>query len=174
MKKSATFTVLSIALVTTTAHADFNGGVAAYMRGDYSTAAQQLVPLAESADHAYSQYFLGAMYAKGQGVEQNLETAAKWYRSAAEKGVSSAQYRLGLMYRDGQGVPQDNEQAYAWLSVATKLGSNLAPPALASLDGKLSPEELAEAQKLSEEYITKYGEPPKDTPEGHNEPIRMQ
>lgn len=172
MRRFCTTTFLFLVLASA-AYADFDTGVAAYMRGDYNTAAQHLIPLAESADDAYAQYFLGAMYAKGQGVDQNMETAAKWYRSAAEKGVSSAQYRLGVMYRDGQGVPQDLENAYAWLSVAAKLGSQLAPTALASLDGRISPQEMTEAQKLAEEYIRKYGEPPKRTREGIDEPIKQ-
>jgi TPR repeat protein len=170
MKKLVAVALFSLAL-SSVAVADFNSGVAAYMRGDYSTAAQQLIPLAETADDGLAQYFLGNMYAKGQGVDQSAEQAAKWYRSAAEKGIAPAQYRLGVAYRDGQGVPQDLENAYAWLKVADKLGSKLAPTALTSLDGKLTPEELAEAEKLAAEYTTKYGTPKKEA-DGRTEPIK--
>ncbi|MGQ0658272.1 MAG: tetratricopeptide repeat protein [Chromatiales bacterium] len=154
--------------------ASFNAGVAAYARGDYETAAQTLIPLAETADHPYAQRFLAEMYAKGQGVEQNYPQAVKWYRGAAEKGVDAAQYKLGLMYRDGQGVPQDMEYAYAWLSVAAKQGNRFAPTALASVEGQLSAEEMSQARKLSEDFMRKYGEPPKLTPEGITESIRQQ
>ncbi len=170
MKKLVGLALLS-ATLSSVAVADFNSGVAAYMRGDYSTAAQQLIPLAETADDGLAQYFLGNMYAKGQGVDQSAEQAAKWYRSAAEKGIAPAQYRLGVAYRDGQGVPLDLENAYAWLKVADKLGSKLAPTALTSLDGKLTPEELAEAEKLAAEYTIKYGTPKKEA-DGKSEPIK--
>ena len=173
MKRFAVIALLSFVWIPGT-RADFNAGVAAYARGEYETAAQHLIPLAESADDPYAQRFLGEMYAKGQGVEQNLELAAKWYRSAAEHGVATAQYKLGIMYRDGQGVPQDMEYAYAWLSVANKQGNKLAPTALASVESKLSAEEMGEAKKLSEEFIKKYGEPPKLKPEGLEQPIKQQ
>ena len=167
---SAAFVAATLA---TPAWADFNSGVAAYARGDFETAAQQFIPLAETANDPFAQRFLGDMYAKGKGVDQDMAAAAKWYKAAAEKGVASAQCELGLLYRDGNGVPKDLENSFAWLSVANKLGSSKAPAALSSLDGKLSAEEMASAQKLAEEYIQKYGTPPKAQPDGTTEPIKV-
>ncbi len=37
------------------------------------------------------------MYADGYGVPQD-DTAAAWFRRAAEQGVARAQYGFGLMY----------------------------------------------------------------------------
>lgn len=51
------------------------------------------------------------MYFKGNGVEQNIEEALKWYRRAAEKGNAMAQLKLGFIYEDGRGVPQDKKAA---------------------------------------------------------------
>lgn len=152
----------------------FNAGVAAYARGDYDDAAQSLIPLAETMDHPYAQRILAEMYAKGQGVDQSPEQAAKWYRSAAEKGVDAAQYKLGLLYRDGEGVPQDMEYAYAWLSVAAKQGNRFAPNDLAGVESQLSEAEMSQARKLAEDFVRKYGEAPKLAPEGIDEPIRQQ
>lgn len=164
---------LILALVAMSARADFNDGVAAYVRGEYDKAAKIFLPLAENAGDPYAQRFLGEMYAKGQGVEQNYEQAIKWYRSSAENGVAASQYKLGLMYRDGQGLAQDMEYAYAWLRVAARQGNKLAPTALSSLEGKLSGAELEEAKKLSDEFIRKYGEAPTLKPEGLDEPIKQ-
>ena len=153
------FPALAAALLLFSSHAnaDFNDGVYALLTGEYDTALQHLVPLAETSDHAYAQYFLGRMYDRGQGVEQNYDTAAKWYRKASEKGVADAQYRLGLLYTEGTGVPKDPEYAYGWYSVAAHLGNNKAIAALESSQKQLSSEELAEARKLSAQLIEKYG-----------------
>ena len=113
--------------------------------------------MAETTDHAYAQYFVGRMYASGQGVDKNLETAAKWYRKASELGVADAQYRLGKLYSTGDGVPRDMESAYGWYTVAAHLGNPKAVAAIEQSAGLLSPSELEEAQALSAELIEKYG-----------------
>ena len=156
--------ILLIALLTGfNAHADFNDGVVALMMGDYEKAVQILMPLAETADHAYAQYFVGRMYAGGQGLEQDYDAAAKWYRKAAEKGVGEAQYRLGKLYQQGRGVPKDIEYAYGWYSVAAHLGNPKAKDAQQVSAQKLSDTEMAAAKELSQDLINKYGSTPKDT-----------
>jgi len=145
------------------ARADFNDGVLALMTGDNDKALQTFVPLAETSDHAYAQYFLGRMYAEGRGVEANPEEAAKWFRKAAEKGVQDAQFRLGGCYERGQGVPKDMEYAYGWYSVSAHIGNPKAAAAMKEAAAKLSEEEMKSAQELSREMIQKYGEVPKET-----------
>jgi uncharacterized protein len=77
--------------------------VAAYEKGDYTTALQILRPRAEQGN-AKAQYNLGAMYANGLGVPQDYATTVSWYRRAAEQGLVEAQCKLGVMYAKGQGV----------------------------------------------------------------------
>ena len=151
------------ALLSLGARADFNDGVVALMMGDYEKALSILVPLAETADHAYAQYFVGRMHAAGQGVEKNAEEAAKWYRKAAELGVADAQFRLGGMYEAGDGVPKDMEYAYGWYSVAAHLGNAKAIDAVKVSANALSDGEMKEAQALSAELIEKFGKTPKET-----------
>jgi TPR repeat protein len=86
-------------------YARFEEGVAAYNRGDYETAFQEIKPLAEQG-HSTAQYNLGVMYSKGRGVTQDYLEAVKWYREAAEQGDALAQFNLGLMYDIGKGVPK--------------------------------------------------------------------
>jgi len=152
------FALLAL-LATVGARADFNDGVAALVAGDFDKALQTFVPLAETSDHAYAQYFLGRMYADGRGVEKNLEEAAKWFRKAAEKGVQDAQFRLGGLYERGEGVPQDLEYAYGWYSVSAHIGNPKAAAAIASAGSRLGPEELKEAQALAQDLIVKFGKP---------------
>lgn len=90
---------------------------AAFARGDYISAAQQLLPLAERGN-ARAQAMVGFMYATGQGLPQAYDAASYWYRLSAEQGDTTAQYLLGLAYDKGQGVPQDEVAAYKWLNLA--------------------------------------------------------
>ena len=152
-----------LALSMTAARADFNDGVVALMAGKYALALKVFVPLAETSQHAYAQYFLARMYENGQGVPKDLKTAAGWYRKAAEQGVGDAQFHLGAMYERGEGVPRDLEYAYGWYSVAAHLGNAKSDAALASAKGQLSAPELVEAVKLSRDLITKFGTTPAST-----------
>lgn len=150
-------------LIASHAHADFNDGVVALMAGKFDIALKIFVPLAETNNHAYAQYFLGRMYERGEGVPQDRKTAAEWYRKAAEKGVNDAQFRLASMYESGDGVQKDMEYAYGWYSVAAHLGSAKAGPALARTKGEMRADEFIEADKLSRDLITKYGTVPEST-----------
>lgn len=150
-------------LLGTAARADFNDGALALMSGDYDKALKTFVPLAETSNHAYSQYFLGRMYSEGRGVEKNAAEGAKWYRKAAEKGVHDAQYRLGKAYENGEGVPMDMEYAFAWYSVAAHIGNAKAEEARRVAAEKLSEEELKSANLLAADLIQKYGTVPEST-----------
>ena len=154
---------LLLAFATGVARADFNDGVLALMTGDYDKALKTLVPLAETSNHAYAQYFLGRMYSEGRGVEKNLQEGAKWYRKAAEKGVQDAQFRLGGLYEAGEGVPQDMEYAFAWYSVSAHIGNTKAEAAMQAAAAKLSPDEMKSANLLSADLIQKYGTVPEST-----------
>ena len=66
------------------AAAGMDEGVAAYNRGDFTTALRELRPLANQG-HADAQAYLGLMYDKGLGIPQNDEAAVKWYTRAAEQ-----------------------------------------------------------------------------------------
>jgi uncharacterized protein len=150
-------------LVSVHAQADFNDGVVALMAGKFDDALKIFVPLAENSDHAYSQYFLGRMYERGQGVTEDAKAAAEWYRKAAEKGVGDAQFRLGALYERGAGVPRDMEYAYGWYATAAHLGNRKAGEALAKTEGQLSPEERVQADKLARDLIGRFGVTPKST-----------
>ncbi len=93
--------------------ADFQKGLEALEAGDYETALRELRPLAEQG-HADAQYYLGEMYAGGDGVAQDSVQMVEWYRKAAEQGVAWAQNNIGNMYDKGQGVAQDDAQAAEW------------------------------------------------------------
>lgn len=156
MKKFIAVILLSLSFIRL-AYADFNDGVMAYLMGQYETAYNTMRSLAETADHAYAQYYVGMMYLNGQGVEQSYEEAGKWFRKAAEHGIPQAQYKLGYLYSKGQGLPKDLEYAYAWYRVGATRNHQKSINSIAEVKTQLTDEELNEAEKLSLDLIQQYG-----------------
>ena len=101
--------------------ADFDKGLDAYGQGEFKTAYNEWIPLAEQGN-ASAQYNLGLMYENGRGVLQDDKQAVYWYRKAAEQGNVAGQTNLGLMYANGRGVPQDDKQAVYWYRKAAEQG----------------------------------------------------
>ncbi len=120
--------VLALSLVFSLiplARADYESAKAAYEAGEYETALEILIPLAEAGD-ANAKNSLGVMYDKGLGVSQDYAEAAKWYGKAAEQGFAKAQHNLGGMYERGIGVQQDYAEAIKWYGKAAEQGFALA------------------------------------------------
>jgi TPR repeat protein len=63
---------------------------------------------------------------------------------------------LGLKYAEGTGVPKDDVNAYAWLNVASANGDDLASKNRDFLAKRMTPEQIAEAQKLSKVWFEKF------------------
>ena len=124
-----------------------------------------LRPCAEQG-YVDAQYWLGRMYANGEnGVPEDDVEAVRWYRLAAEKGYRelggvNAQYSLGLMYQFGTGVSQDYVLASMWYNLAVAQGSENAQETQDILEQRMTPEQIAEAQRLSREWIA--ANPPPD------------
>jgi hypothetical protein len=68
---------------------------------------------AKAGDPA-AQYDLGVLYARGNGLVEDLTSAASWFRAAAAQGNVAAQYNLGVLYERGVGVPQNATEAANW------------------------------------------------------------
>ena len=95
---------------------------------------------------------LGRIYYEGQCVIKNYEKAFKWYTKAAEHGYPGGQCGLGLMYEKGNGVPEDYVQAYKWYILAAAQGWRIYGD---SLKQHMTPEQIAEAQRLAKEFRPK-------------------
>ena len=160
MKRLALAVALLIGLATPS-QADYLDGLRAYRLGDYATAFQEFKPL---ADKGYDrvQFRLGLMYYDGQGVPQDYAEAVKWFRKAAEQGNAAAQYNLGIMYYTSQGVPQDYVQAHMWSNLAAfrlppGKKRDLAVENRDIIAAKMTPAQIAEAQRLALEWKPKKG-----------------
>jgi TPR repeat protein len=140
------------------ADAQFNLGIM-YANGqgvpqDYAAAMTWYRKAAEQG-HGGAQNNLVNMYAKGQGVPQDYGAAVSWYRKAADQGDALAQFNLGLMYANGWGVPQDYVQAHMWWNLAADQGNAVAFKKRDSVAAKMTPAQIAEAQKLAREWKPK-------------------
>ena len=108
--------------------------------------------LAADQGNASAQFNLGVMYAKGEGVPQDYAEAVKWFRLAADQGDAMAQFNLGVMYAKGQGVPQDYVLAHMWFNLSAAQGDEDAVKNRDIAAGQMTPDQLAEAQRLAREW----------------------
>jgi TPR repeat protein len=147
------------------ADAQFNLGFQ-YFHGqgvpqDYAEAVKWYRRAAEQGKAA-AQSNLGFLYNVGQGVPQDYAEAAKWYQRVAAQGDADAQLNLGFLYFHGQGVPQDHilahmsfDLAASWFPAAEKKRRERAVRNRDRVASEMTPEQIAEAQRLASEWIPK-------------------
>jgi TPR repeat protein len=103
----------------------FEEGMKAAGQGDY-TKAFQLISVAAKAGSAEAKFKLSGFYAKGLGVQQNLQEGSRLLRESAEQGYAVAQYDLGVISRRGTGakygIPQSDTEAMRWYRLAAAQG----------------------------------------------------
>lgn len=149
--------------------AQHNLGFLSFSVSDYGNAVRWI---RQAADHGYApaQNLLASFYDIGAGVPRNSVDAAKWYRRAADQGYPPAQRTLGYRYESGIGVPQDYVLAYMWFNLAASRFPTLrtmhSKVRLQSeietaherdkIASKLSPAQIAEAQKLAREWKPRF------------------
>jgi TPR repeat protein len=137
------------------------------VRMDPAEAAKWYLKAAEQGD-ASAQGSLGLLYWFGRGgVQRDYAESAKWYRKAAEQCDALSQYSLAEAYSLGLGVPQDDVQAHKWASLAAAEQSLIKNEAAASiikdkavqlrakLEARMTPAQIAEAQRLESEWKPK-------------------
>jgi len=132
------------------------------VRQDDAEAAKWFRLAADQGD-ATAQFNLGVMYGEGQGVPQDDKQAAEWYRRAADQNNAQAQYNLGLWYATkGEPGSQDYVSAHMWFNLAAARfpttdtrNRGLAVKNRDVVAGKMSREELDEAQRLAREWKPK-------------------
>ena len=95
------------------------------------------------------------MYANGEGIELDNVEAVKWYCQAAEQGHAAAQFNLGEMYANGDGITEDAVIAYMWFNLAASQDYEDAEENKGMLSERMTREQIAEAQKLSREWLAK-------------------
>jgi TPR repeat protein len=85
----------------------------------------------------------------------NYSEAANWFGRAADQGDADAQKNLGFMFLYGRGVGRDYVRAHMWFSLAASEANNAAAFARHLVAAKMTPAEVAEAEKLVREWEPK-------------------
>ncbi len=115
----------------------FSEAAELYKQKQYTQAFEAFLPLAEQAD-ARAQTIIAIMYKFGEGTEQDLTEAYRWYRTAADLNYPAAQYYTGVMLAEGTGVEQNQVQALEWLTLAANNGFERAEQKIANLNASAS------------------------------------
>jgi hypothetical protein len=136
--------------------AEHRKGMDAYQRGDYATALNELIPLAEQGNAA-AQSALGLMYRRGLGVPKNRKAAIKRYTLAAEQGLAQAQTGLGVMLATGGRGKKNNTSAYIWWSIAALQGDEEGRKHRDMIEERLSPGQITEGKRLAREWVEEHG-----------------
>lgn len=89
---------------------------------------------AAAAGNGDALFEIARRFTDGDGVDRDLEAAARWYTEAAEGGHGPAQYRIGNFHEKGHGVPADTAKAADWYGKAASQGNALAMHNLAVLN----------------------------------------
>jgi uncharacterized protein len=133
-----------------------------YGRGVTHDDTEAVTWLRKAADQgdAVAEFLLGSQYANGKGVPQDYSEAMIWFQRAAEQGHPVAKLYLGVMYAEGRGVPQDFVRAYMWFSLAAAQGEQRAVKTLDMAERKITPAQIAEAQKLARDWKPATEPPP--------------
>lgn len=111
---------------------------------------------------------LGVSYEYGRGgVEKDYKQAFAYYRLAADRGYLQSQYNLGSLYSNKYVEPPDNVEGYKWMLLTQKKAQECRsqplckwilddPPGHRSkLRARLTAQEIAQAQRLADEWVPK-------------------
>ena len=112
--------------------------------------------LAASQGSAFAQNILGLMYANGRGVEQDYQQALQWHFLSAAQMFPAALCNLGVMYSNGEGTEQDHVAARMLFNVAAAYGDVDAQHNIDEVNKLLTPDEIAEMDKLAKECETRF------------------
>ena len=77
--------------------------------------------------------YIGRMYLRGEGTDQNFEKAAQWFKRGVANGDALCQYEMGLMHLNGYGVRKDAVLAASYYKEAANQDFPSAQTQLAKL-----------------------------------------
>jgi len=129
-----------------------------YEQGRYglsrdSVKALKWLSMAAEQKQPDAQVTLGQMYDNGEGVPQDYELAAYWYRKAADHtmdlgGAGLAVNSLVQLYEDGHTTPQD--YVFLYLAYAYRLDKD----GMRDMSRKMNGSQIADAQRRVRAWMT--------------------
>jgi hypothetical protein len=136
------------------AGAQFNLGVS-YFKGEGvaqdNKEAEKWFRLAAQQGYVNAQSSLGVMYL----MRNDFKGALPWIQGSADQGYPPSQSNLGIMYANGQGVAKNYVRAHLWFSLAAAQGDANAANNRDSVAKLMTPAQIAEAQKMTQEWKPK-------------------
>jgi len=97
---------------------------------------------------------MGQAFSQGKyGLATNCGEAVKWWRQAAEQNLAAAQSTLGVCFERGEGLAKYELEACKWHLLAAAQGDNKAKRTESLLELLLSPQELAEGQRRTQNWL---------------------
>ncbi len=91
--------------------------------GNFKSAINILKPMANKAD-PLAQRWLGIIYSKGVGVDNDPELANKYFYQSASQNDKISQIYLGNNYFSGVGIRPDYVTAYMWVYLGSDVKTN--------------------------------------------------
>ncbi|WP_112323359.1 tetratricopeptide repeat protein [Oceanibium sediminis] len=144
--------ILPLLLLPLGAKADIGEARDLMEAGHFEQAYEELWPAAR-AGNADAEELIGVMYAMGLGVERDDVRAFEWYLRSAMKGHPGAQSGVGWYYEVGRGMPApDLVRALLWYELSTIGGDPDAAISREEVVKKMTPEQIAQANILLEDY----------------------
>ncbi len=165
--------LVAMALVILTPPAQADRGMRTLKRGDYQTALNIWIPVAEQGS-ARAQYNIWVLYEKGLGVRREKTQATEWLERAARSGSVIARDRISAreaevvlktakerarlgnaeammvianIYADGVSVTRNLDEAHLWYSRAMRAGHPVAANALLRIEDPMTRGETSKARK---------------------------
>ena len=125
------------------------GAAAADPASDRDMAISYLQAAQSGDDNA--QFYLGALYSAGVGVQRSDEEAFRWFSRATDQGHIHAMLILAGLSAIGRGAPQDSVKAYQWayiVAYASKVDEfkNGARQLMGVLETRLTPDQVYAAK----------------------------
>lgn len=148
---AAIIVVIALATALTSFRAEVESGMSAYDAGDYETAYQEWLPLAEEGSAA-AQFNLSLLYRYGNGRPVDSKTAAEWCLKAADGGFLPAQYEMGKIYEAGEGVRRNVVEAHKWYKLCAEQRYKDAKKLKKQLSKTMTSTELAHAEMWLREW----------------------
>jgi TPR repeat protein len=108
--------------------------------------------IASAGGAVSAEYGLGTLYKNGVTGQPDFVRAVEHFERGANAKDPRAMLALGDLYASGQGVPADKVQAHAWYSLATDNGAPDGSAKAAALAQGMTPQELASAITLHDNW----------------------
>ena len=112
------------AVVVVDGQAELEAESLRFQEAKYKEALMLLHKAADEYHISQAEYYLALMYEYSIAVTQNFDTAAEYYKRAAEKMHIDSMYNLALMYTYGRGCNQNYKRAFALFDNAVRISGH--------------------------------------------------